>query len=232
MDFSIPTLYYTLNKDYIIDEAFKTLNDYNMFDVSFCSDAIYTYKYRTAIAWLSQVTSEIMEKAEDDLFVVCNSELSFANNIKAEDICRRIVEAGNKGAQILLGNIDTARDLYKIDNNLYWTDVFFHTSFLVVYKSAFEQIANLLKQEEVGSMCLEQILISLLDYKFISYPFLTLNRDFQLSTNSNQTWYDNITSHFYEGIECQIKIYDGKREQFPYDGTKGYSLNQSHEQLY
>lgn len=230
MDFTIPTLYYTLSKDYTIDKAYKTLNDCNMFDMSFCVDAIYTHKYSTAITWLSQVTSEIMEKSEDDFFVVCNSELSFAKNITNEDICRRIVEAGNKGAQILLGNIDTARDLYEIDNNLYWTDVFFHTSFLVVYKSAFEQIANLLKQEEIGGMCLEKILISLLDYKFIAYPFLTLNRDFQLSIDSNQTWYNNITSHFYEGIENQVRIYNEKRKQFPYDGTKGYSFDQSHEQ--
>lgn len=226
MNFTIPTLYYTLNKDYTIDEAYKSLNDRNIFDMSFCSNAIYTDKYGTAIAWLSQVTSEIMEKAEDDLFVVCNSELSFTQNVKDEDICNRIVEAGNNGAQILLGNIDTARDLYKIGNNLYWTDVFFHTSFLVVYKSAFRQIADLLKQEEIEDMCLEQLLISLLDYKFISYPFLTLNRDFQLGMNNNQTWYNNVTSHFYEGIEAQIKKYNEKREQFLYDGTKGYGFGE------
>ena len=48
---------------------------------------------------------------------------------------------------------------------------FFHTSFIVIYKSAFEQIARISSQEGIGHMALEQILILLLDYKFISYPF-------------------------------------------------------------
>lgn len=83
------------------------------------------------------------------MFVVCNSELSFNHDLNEDDICQRIVEAGSKGAQILLGNTDTARDLYKVGNNLYWTDVFFHTSFIVIYKSAFEQIARISSQEGI-----------------------------------------------------------------------------------
>lgn len=225
MNFTIPTLYYSLSKNYTIDEAYKSLNDRNIFDMSFCSKAIYSDKYGTAVTWLSQVTSEIIEKAEDDLFVVCSSELSFTQNTKNKDICNRIVEAGNNGAQILLGNLDTARDLYKVGDYLYWTDVFFHTSFLVVYKSAFRKITDLLKQEEIKDVCIEQFLISLLDYKFVSYPFLTLNRNFKLGMNNNQTWYNNVTSHFYEGIEAQINKYNEKREQFPYDEAKGYSFD-------
>lgn len=229
MNIVIPTLYYTLSRDYTADEAYKSLKGRNIFDTSFCADAIYDIsRYKTAIDWLSQVTSKI-KKAEDDLFVICNSELSFEKEVKNHDIFRRVLDAGCKGAEILLGNIDTARDLYEISPNIYWTDVFFRTPFIVIYKSAFEKIANLSKEEVINGLCLEQILASILDYKFISFPFLTLNRNTQLGIDSNQSWYNNITSHYYEGIEEQLRIYNEKRRQFPYEETKGHELGHSYK---
>ena len=229
---TIPTLYYSLKEDCHLDEAYKSLNRCCIFDTAFCTSAIYKHEYKTASAWISQVTSEIIEKAEDDLFVVCNSELSFNHDLNEDDICQRIVEAGSKGAQILLGNTDTVGDLYKVGNNLYWADVFFHTSFIVIYKSAFEQIARMSSQEGIEHMALEQILILLLDYKFISYPFLALNKDFHIGTDSKQTWYNNITSHFYEGLDAQIKTYNDTRKLFPYDQSKGYYSFQPNESNY
>ena len=37
---TIPTLYYTLNKDYTRDKAYKTLKNRKIFDLSFCADTI------------------------------------------------------------------------------------------------------------------------------------------------------------------------------------------------
>lgn len=217
MGITIPTLYYTLNEDFTKDDAYKTLKNCYIFDTSFCSDAIYTRKYKTAIEWLSQITSALLDKDEDDLFVVCNSMLSFAKDITEKEICGRIVDAGQKGAQILLGNICTARDLYKISNCLYWTDVFYNASFIVVYKSAFRQIANLVNQGSIQELCLEQALAIVLDYIYFSYPFLTSNTNHQLSLDTSQTWHNGVTSHFCEGLDNQIKIFNEKSEQFPYN---------------
>lgn len=62
MGFSIPTLYYSLKEDYHLDEAYKSLNRCCIFDTAFCTSAIYKHEYKTASAWISQVTSEIIEK--------------------------------------------------------------------------------------------------------------------------------------------------------------------------
>ena len=43
---TIPTLYYTLNKDYTRDKAYKTLKNRKIFDLSFCADTIYSPKYK------------------------------------------------------------------------------------------------------------------------------------------------------------------------------------------
>lgn len=222
---TIPTLYYTLNKDYTRDKAYKTLKNRKIFDLSFCADTIYSPKYKTAVAWVSQITASILGKGEDDLFILCNSELSFVRHITNEDICRSIIEAGQKGAQILLGNIDTARDLYCINKNLLWTDLFYHTSFIVIYKSVFKHIAKLTKQKEIYDLYLEQAFTSIIDYKFVAYPFLTTNRDTHIGMNNNQTWYDNSTSHYYEGLEQQVKTFNEKLKQFPFERTKGYSFD-------
>ena len=93
---TIPTLYYTLNKDYTRDKAYKTLKNRKIFDLSFCADTIYSPKYKTAVAWVSQITASILGKGEDDLFILCNSELSFVRHITNEDICRSIIGIYNR----------------------------------------------------------------------------------------------------------------------------------------
>lgn len=221
MNFTIPTIYYSLEENYKNDIAYSQLYERSIFDFSFNECSIFSNNFESIIDWFVYNTSIISENGED-LFIVCNAELSFLNNISNEDIIKCIVNAGEKGAQLLLGGLETARDLYRIDKNLIWTDLFFHCPFIVVYKSAFKSIIKAFEESRYTNHVLELFLSLNLDYKFFTYPFFTESKHDTNYFEDKQKWYNFAYSHFYEGIENQIETMDKISNILPYDDTKSF----------
>lgn len=75
-----------------------------------------------------------------------------------------------------------------------------HISFFVVNKVEFEKITNSYKKEDVHDICIDRTLVIVLEYKFITYLFLTSNRGFHLDTDTKHMWYNNVISHFIQEL--------------------------------
>lgn len=207
-DIAIPTIYCSFSDDNTNDTAFSDLVQKNIFDFSFCEDSIYTHKFETIIEWVVYIIKEHIQISNEDLLVVCNSELKFLEGISNSSIIDNLYYTGCKGAQLLLGGVETARDLYRVSENLLWTDIFCHSPFIVIYKAAFKRILHAYNEGKFTTHPLELFLSLNLDYKFLTYPFIAKSFSAHKTHNDEQTWYNYSYSHYYEGIENQIKTLD------------------------
>lgn len=207
-DIAIPTVYYSFNEDNANDTPFSDLVQKDIFDFSFCEDSIYTHKFDTILEWLVYIIEEHIQMNDEDLFVVSNSELKFCDGVSNSYIIDNLYEAGCKGAQLLLGGIETARDLYRVSENLLWTDLFCHSPFIVIYKAAFKRIIDAYSASKFTTQPFELFLSLNLDYKFFTYPFIAESHSTHNALNNEQTWYNYSYSHYYEGLENQIKTLD------------------------
>ena len=111
MRLAIPTLYCSFGGHYLKDMAYSQLCERTIFDFSFSEESLFSTKFVSVLDWFVHHIHAFAVSNDDDLFVICNSELSFENKVSNEDVVNSIISAGESGAQLLLGGLETARDL-------------------------------------------------------------------------------------------------------------------------
>ncbi len=139
----------------------------------------------------------IIKKAKsnkEDVILICEDDHIFTNDYNRLNLFRAIISAGEIGAEILLGGVGGFGDAVHVTSNLFWTNWFWCTQFLIVYRSAFDTIleANFTKSDVA-----DEFLSRILTNKLLYLPFLSEQRDFgysDVTSSNNHT--GRITSHF------------------------------------
>lgn len=81
MNITIPTLYCSFNGNYKNDLAYHELCQRSIFDFSFSRGSYFSNKFSSVLEWVVY-NIDLSQKNIDNLFVICNSELSFAKTFQ------------------------------------------------------------------------------------------------------------------------------------------------------
>lgn len=126
------------------------------------------------------------KEREEDFILICEDDHKFTSAYNKEMLLRQIMLAGALGAQLLNGGAGGFGNLVSVGNGLYWTDWFWSSQFMVVYKCSYDIILN----ADFGVRDVaDEKLSSLLTAKLIIAPNVSIQEETGYSdiTDANNT---------------------------------------------
>jgi len=151
------------------------------------------------------------EQGEDEVILICEDDHIFTPRYNSNTFLNQVWLAGMMGTDILSGGIGGFGNLVPVRDGLYWTDWFWCTQFIVIYRRAFSRILNAdFKETDVA----DEYISHLLTNKLVIFPFISIQKDFGYSdvTSSNNKK-GNITRHFEKSRE-KASIYSRIATQY------------------
>ena len=105
---------------------------------------------------------------DEDCLIICLSNGYFTRNYNKLLLISQIIEANDKGCDILFGGVAGFNNAIPIGRNLFWIDKFSLTTFMVIYKRFFQRLLNesLSESSEISSIS------SISSNKLTIYPFI------------------------------------------------------------
>lgn len=163
------------------------------FDVHFVDACVHT----RGNVGLWQSICKIIKKADlcgEEVILICEDDHVFTPNYNCNRFLRQVWESGMMGTDMLSGGIGGFGNLVPVRDGLFWTDWFWCTQFIVIYRRAFSKILNAsFKDTDVA----DEFLSKLLTNKLTILPFISIQKDFGYSdatvANNNK---GQITSYF------------------------------------
>lgn len=141
-----------------------------------------------------------------DYVIICEDDHQFTESYSCKTLKDCILEAQNKGADILLGGVSWFKSPLQISRNLFWLERFSGLQFTVVFNRFFDVILN----TEFGTEDAADYKISeLTQNKFFIHPFISTQADFGYSdatdkNNNNRDGY--FTRLFEKSSEVLMKL--------------------------
>jgi len=129
---------------------------------------------------------------ENEYIVICEDDHSFTKEYSENMLMTLLEKASNRGADILLGGVSWFQDAVQVSTDLFWTNKFSGTQFIVVFKGFFERLitAEFDKYDTV-----DFIISSISNKVFFAYPFISVQKDFGYS---DVTFKNNIKGRVEE----------------------------------
>lgn len=173
-----------------IEKQFSGRTEFNLHWVNACRHP------KGAVGLWHSICKIIKEakRTDKEVILICEDDHFFTPHYDKNNFLQQVWTAGNMGTHILLGGIGGFGNIIPIKDALYWTDWFWCTQFMVVYRRAFDRI---LCAEFSNSDVADEVLSRILPNKLIVYPFISEQKDFGYSdvTASNNR-YGQIEEHF------------------------------------
>ena len=110
-------------------------------------------------------------EAQEDLFVLCESDHIFTAQYHKDYLIRNIIEAHGQGCNILCGGVASFQDAVPLSRNRYWVDSFMVSSFTIIYVKFYQ---NLLDEPGTENLTLDQNLSKMTSHKMTLYPFISV----------------------------------------------------------
>ena len=110
-------------------------------------------------------------EAQEDLFVLCESDHIFTAQYHKDYLIRNIIEAHGQGCNILCGGVASFQDAVPLSRNRYWIDSFMVSSFTIIYVKFYQ---NLLDEPGTENLTLDQNLSKMTSHKMTLYPFISV----------------------------------------------------------
>lgn len=156
---------------------------------------------------LWQSICKIVKKAvleDEDVVLICEDDHIFTPNYNRSLFLRQVWEAGIIGSDILSGGIGGFGNLVPIKNGLFWTDWFWCTQFIVIYRKAFSKILNAdFKETDVA----DEFLSRLLTNKLIILPFISIQKDFGYSDVTIANNVNGNITRCFENAKEKANVY-------------------------
>lgn len=176
-------------KEHVIKE-FEGKPEFNVKIVEACEHQI-----GAVGLWLSIVKVIRLAKQQDEeLILICEDDHYFTKHYEKEYLFQNIVEASQKGCEVLSGGIGGFGYAVPVATNQFWLDWFWCTQFIVVYKPFFQKILDY--QFKEGDTA-DGVISQLSNSKITLYPFISEQKDFGYSdVTDNNNKAGLITKHF------------------------------------
>lgn len=194
-DLSIPTYVINLEerKDRLkyIKEQFKGKNEFDLRITSAQKQVV-----GAVGLWESMLNAINMAiENDEDVIIICKDDHEFTKDYTKEYMISNIIEAHQKGVNILLGGIGGFQQVVPVTGNRLWVDTFWSTQFMVIYKQFFQIILN--EPFEDGDSA-DAKFSEMTSNKMVLYPFISVRKDFGDSdvTKSSDEISLKVTKHF------------------------------------
>ena len=157
-----------------IYETFKGKNEFEL-------NIIPAIKKERGADGLWQTIYSIVEKAndgDDEVIIICEDDHVFTPAYERDLFIDEVIAAGQSGCQMQLGGIGNYRNAVPISKNRLWIDWSWCTQFVVLYRTAFQDILDSTFGEKDVA---DEFLSLLLSNKMVLYPFISRQKDFGYS---------------------------------------------------
>lgn len=154
--------------------------------------------------WLSfrKVIQQAIDN-DDDVIIVCEDDHEFTPHYSKDLLFENIIEAHCYGCDYLNGGTGKFGFAVPISGNLFWSDHFLSTQFIVVFRKFFQKVLD----EPFDETIINDIKISrMTGDKMIIYPFISTQKDFGYSDvtplhNSHKGIVQEMFSHSSNRLE-------------------------------
>ncbi len=116
-------------------------------------------------------------RGDDDVIVICFNNHCFTDSFDERLFLNTVVEASQRGGQLLLGGCQTMGNLVPVSQSLFWLDITSGASFYVVYRSAYEKILSI----RVDDDDLDKIITQYVPNKFLICPVVSQSSEQDLA---------------------------------------------------
>ena len=177
-DLSIPTYVISLEdrKDRLkyIKEQFEGKDEFDLRIISVQKRVV-----DAVVFWKGMLKAiDMAIENDEDVIIICGDDHEFTKDYTKEYLISNIIEAHQKGVNILLGGIGGFQQVVPVTKNRLWIDTFSCTQFMVIYKQFFQIILN--EPFENGDTA-DGKFSEMTSNKMVLYPFISVQKDFGYS---------------------------------------------------
>ncbi|MBE5317738.1 hypothetical protein IM793_01085 [Pedobacter sp. MR2016-19] len=181
-DIHYPLFYYIiLNRDLSFEEVdhvkeqFSGRKEYRRIGQANIKDK--NTKSHTILAVIEEA-----EAKEYDFIILCKNYHDFPPSYNSKFFENCLLQANSIGANVLLGGATGFVDSVKIIDNLFWIDFFADSTFIIIYKRFYKNLASLVRNNSLQSI--ERIISDNANNIMLTYPFISFPREFQNSKSN------------------------------------------------
>ena len=161
--------------------------------------------------WLSFQQSVVKAKEQNlSCFLFCEDDHIFTQAYDESKLVKLITEVDAIEGDLLLGGISWMQSPLQINDRLFWVDKFNGFQFAIIFSRFYDRIINFNKQ---GDDVITEIALSALSKRiFVSYPFISIQKEFgysDVTEFNNQKGY--VSSHF-EDVQKKLDIQNKVRQ--------------------
>lgn len=187
-----------------IYETFKGKNEFEL-------NIIPAIKRERGADGLWQTIYSIVEKAndgDDEVIIICEDDHVFTPIYERDLFINEVIAAGQSGCQILLGGIGNYNNAVPLSPNRLWIDWSWSTQFVVLYRTAFQDILDSTFGEKDVA---DEFLSLLLSNKMVLYPFISRQKDFGYSdvtaSNNNKGQIEDLFDQTEARLNKMMEAY-------------------------
>ena len=159
--------------------------------------------------WLSFQQSVVRAREQKiSCFLFCEDDHIFTQAFDESKLVEQINEVDAKKGDLLLGGISWMQSPLQINDRLFWVDKFNGFQFAVIFSRFYDRIIDFNKQ---GDDIITEIALSNMSKRiFVSYPFISIQKEFgysDVTKFNNQEGY--VSSHFEDAqkkLDIQNKV--------------------------
>lgn len=162
---------------------------------------------------IRRIITEVCDR-DNDYILICEDDHVFTGHYSKELLFECIEEARLLGADILLGGLSSVHSLFKVSQNLIWTEGFTGAQFTIIFRPFFRQILEIdFLDSDSADLKLSQVSANI----YSVYPFISIQKDFGYS---DVTW----ANHTERRVD---KLFDdcSNAIQYVLDSQEFYGFN-------
>ena len=177
-----------------------------LFDIKFVTPV--AHEIPRVSHWLTfQHLTEKAKETQLPLFLFCEDDHVFTPDFDEHRLEKLVEESDQMEADMLLGGISWMQSPLQINERLFWVEKFNGIQFAIVYQRFYDRILSFHSGEDVIT---EIALSGLSDRIFVSYPFISIQKEFGYSdvtaSNNQQGYVDELFEKARKKFDIQNKV--------------------------
>lgn len=144
------------------------------------------------------------KERDEEIIVICEDDHFFTPAYNKDFFLAQLVEASRQNVELLIGGIGGFGHAVQVARHRFWTDWFYSTQFVVVFRSFFDKVLNYsFKEGDTADGVFSQLTMD----KQTIFPFISVQKDFGYSdvTSSNDT-YRGLIDHLFYNTEARLNM--------------------------
>jgi len=190
-----------------IEKEFNGRTEFDLHIVEAC-------KHEIGAVGLWNSLRSIVKKAkenEEDAILICEDDHFFTPHYDRERFLRQVMLAGAMGTQLLSGGVGGFGHYVPVPGEMFWTDWFWCTQFIVLYKNAFQPILEApFAENDTADGKLSEILSN----KLVTAPFISEQKDYGYSDVTKANNEAGKIEEYFNVSRYRLSLFEFARERF------------------